>query len=86
MTSTSSLHWKELVDGEAHVDRLTQSLLSKAFRGELVPTEHALAIAEGSEYESASDLLNRILSTNGTISRRALAPGCQLGRKRQTGR
>lgn len=44
----------------AHVDRLTQSLLSKAFRGELVPTEHSLAIAEGRDYESASDLLKRI--------------------------
>jgi type I restriction enzyme S subunit len=46
-----------------HVDRLTQSVLSKAFRGELVPTEHALATAAGRPYEPASALLERIKST-----------------------
>lgn len=49
-----------LKQAEAHVDRLTQSLLAKAFRGELVPTEHALATAEGRNYESASELLAHI--------------------------
>ena len=49
-----------LRQAQAHVDRLTQSLLSKAFRGELVPTEHALATAEGRSYESATELLARI--------------------------
>ncbi|TXT25216.1 MAG: hypothetical protein FD138_2979 [Planctomycetota bacterium] len=33
-----------LRQAQAHVDRLTQSLLRKAFRGELVPTEHTLAV------------------------------------------
>jgi type I restriction enzyme S subunit len=42
------------------VDRLTQSVLSKAFRGELVPTEAELAQREGREYEPASVLLERI--------------------------
>jgi len=32
----------------------------KAFRGELVPTEHALAEREGREYETAEELLFRI--------------------------
>ena len=41
----------------AHVDKLTASLLSKAFRGELVPTEAEFAEREGREYESASALL-----------------------------
>lgn len=47
---------------QSHVDRLTQSLLRKAFRGELVPTEHALATAAGRDYESAFVLLDRIQS------------------------
>jgi type I restriction enzyme S subunit len=45
---------------QSHVDRITQSLLAKAFRGELVPTEHSLASVEGRDYETASDLLERI--------------------------
>jgi type I restriction enzyme S subunit len=43
-----------------HVDRLAQAVLAKAFRGELVPTEHALAAAEGRDYETAEQLLERI--------------------------
>ena len=42
---------------QAHVNRLTQSLLAKAFRGELVPTVHALATAQGRDYEPSSALL-----------------------------
>lgn len=49
-----------LRQAQAHVDRLTQSLLAKAFRGELVPTEHALATREARTYEPASCLLDRI--------------------------
>ena len=41
-------------------DELTQSILAKAFRGELVPTEAELARREGREYEPASVLLERI--------------------------
>lgn len=41
-------------------DKLTQSILGKAFRGELVPTEAELARQEGRDYESASELLARI--------------------------
>ena len=40
--------------------KLTQSILAKAFRGELVPTEAELARREGREYEPASVLLERI--------------------------
>ena len=41
-------------------DKLTQTILAKAFRGELVPTEAELARREGRSYESASELLARI--------------------------
>jgi type I restriction enzyme, S subunit len=42
------------------VDALTQSILAKAFRGELVPTEAELAESEGRPFESAEQLLDRI--------------------------
>lgn len=41
-------------------EKLTQAILAKAFRGELVPTEAELARREGREYEAASMLLERI--------------------------
>jgi type I restriction enzyme, S subunit len=46
----------------ARAEKLRQSILAKAFRGELVPTEAELARREGREYESASALLTRISS------------------------
>jgi type I restriction enzyme S subunit len=45
---------------KAHVDRLAQSILARAFRGELVTTEAELARQEGRDYEPASALLERI--------------------------
>lgn len=45
---------------KAHVDKLTQSILARAFRGELVTTEAELARREGRDYEPASVLLERI--------------------------
>ena len=47
----------------ARADKLIQSTLAKAFRGELVPTEHSLAEAGGRAHESAVDLLARITKT-----------------------
>lgn len=44
------------------VDSLTQSILARAFRGELVPTEADLAAREGRDYESAAQLLQHIQS------------------------
>lgn len=44
----------------AYVDKITQSILAKAFRGELVPTEAALAKTEGRTYETAEQLVARI--------------------------
>ncbi|HET6573466.1 MAG TPA: hypothetical protein VFG68_07680, partial [Fimbriiglobus sp.] len=45
------------------VESLTQAILAKAFRGELVPTEAALARREGRGYEPASELLARVRAT-----------------------
>ena len=42
------------------MEKITQAILAKAFRGELVPTEAELARQEGRSYEPASALLERI--------------------------
>lgn len=46
--------------GQKRVDSITQAILAKAFRGELVPTEAELAKAEGRSFESAEELLEGI--------------------------
>jgi type I restriction enzyme S subunit len=51
---------------QQQVDHLPQSILAKAFRGELVPTEAELAEREGRSYESAEQLLQRIKYSRGT--------------------
>ena len=43
-----------------HAEKLTQAILAKAFRGDLVPTEAELARPEGRSYEPASALLAKI--------------------------
>lgn len=43
-------------------DALTQAILARAFRGELVETEAQLARREGRDYEPASELLTRLPS------------------------
>jgi type I restriction enzyme S subunit len=52
--------------GQKRVDSITQAILAKAFRGELVPTEAELAKVEGRSFESAEELLARI-KRNGQI-------------------
>jgi type I restriction enzyme, S subunit len=44
----------------ARADKLTQAILAKAFKGELVTTEAELARREGRSYEPASALLERV--------------------------
>lgn len=61
------LRFADAVDGRvatalAQADRLSQAVLDKAFRGELVPTEAELARLEGRSYEPAWALLGRIKS------------------------
>jgi type I restriction enzyme S subunit len=51
---------KRVAAATQRADKLTQAILAKAFRGELVPTEAELARAEGRDYEPASALLERI--------------------------
>lgn len=53
---------------KARAGKLPQAILSKAFSGELVPTEAELARIEGREYETASDLLARISTGTSTDS------------------
>ncbi len=60
-------------------DKLTQAILAKAFRGELVPTEAELARQEGRDYEPASALLGRIKSER----EKAAASTNGAGRKRR---
>ena len=49
-----------LMSSMTRAEKLTQAILAKAFRGELVPTEAELARAERRPYEPASALLDRI--------------------------
>jgi type I restriction enzyme S subunit len=53
---------KRVAAASARAEKLTQAILAKAFRGELVPTEAELARREGCDYEPASALLERIRS------------------------
>lgn len=48
--------------------RIPQAILSKAFSGELVPTEADLARAEGREYEPASVMIDRILGAGAHLA------------------
>jgi type I restriction enzyme S subunit len=51
---------KRIAAATARAEKLTQAVLAKAFRGELVPTEADLALRESRSYEPASVLLERI--------------------------
>jgi hypothetical protein len=68
---------------------LTQAILAKAFRGELVPTEADLARREGRSYEPASAVLARIRSercvtlTQSQTSRKNGKPGPRGSANRQ---
>ena len=53
---------KRVASATTRAEKLTQAILAKAFRGELVPTEAELARRERRSYEPASDLLARIKS------------------------
>jgi type I restriction enzyme S subunit len=53
---------KRVAAASARAEKLTQAILGKAFRGELVATEAEIARREGRSYETASELLARIKS------------------------
>jgi type I restriction enzyme S subunit len=76
---------KRVAAASARAEHLTQAVLAKAFRGELVPTEAELASREGRDYEAASVLLERIKA--GRESRSSAKPhqakaGHPRGRRR----
>jgi type I restriction enzyme S subunit len=54
----------------ARAERLTQSILRKAVKGELVLTEAELARKEGRAYEPASALLERVRARPTQVERR----------------
>lgn len=64
------------------VDSLTQSILAKAFRGELVPTEAELATREGRSFESAEELLGKIKRQEMTTEQDGSQQPSGRGRKR----
>jgi type I restriction enzyme, S subunit len=61
-------------------EKLTQAILSKAFRGELVPTEAELARREGRQYETASVLLGRVQSERSVKTKPAPPPRANKSR------
>jgi type I restriction enzyme S subunit len=65
-------------------EKLTQAILAKAFRGELVPTEAELARREGRDYEPASVLLARIKAERERSTQ--MGDGMGVRRRRRKGR
>jgi type I restriction enzyme S subunit len=67
---------KRVEAATARAEKLTQAILAKAFRGELVPTEAEVVRREGRTYEPASVLLDRIRTErtedNGAPRRRSV--------------
>jgi type I restriction enzyme, S subunit len=63
-------------------DKLSQAILAKAFRGELVPTEAELGRREGRDYEPASQLLARIKKKRGLST--PSTDGVQIRRRRSS--
>lgn len=58
---------KRVAAATVRTEKLTQAILSKAFRGELVPTEAELARREGRSYQSAFALLEKIKEETGNF-------------------
>ena len=70
--------------GAHRADRLTQAILAKAFRGELVPTEAELARREGRNFEPAAVLLSRLKEERRLLTETQPRRQTLKGRKRQT--
>jgi type I restriction enzyme S subunit len=75
---------KRVAAGAARADKLTQAILAKAFKGELVPTEAELARREGRAYEPASALLARIKASANPMA--PVATGSKSRRRRSEAR
>jgi type I restriction enzyme S subunit len=63
--------------GAVRTNKLTQAILAKAFRGELVPTEAEVARREGREYEPARAMLERMKRQGGFQAGKAGEPQTQ---------
>ena len=72
---------KRVAAASLSTEKLTQAILAKAFRGELVPTEAELARHEGLSYEPASDLLARIKSERDAKHPSQKVPGFETENK-----
>ena len=74
---------KRVAAATARAEKLTQAILAKAFRGELVPTEAELARREGRDYEPASVLLERIRAEQAKNTSGAPSPRKQRTKTRR---
>jgi type I restriction enzyme S subunit len=75
---------KRVAATSLRAEKLAQTILAKAFRGELVPTEAELARREGRAYEPASKLLERIKAGDkGGAASKAWKRGSRFDPKRQ---
>lgn len=71
---------RRLQTATTRANKLPQSILSKAFSGELVPTEAELARLEGRTYETAEELLKRVTGSGSDSSAEEKGRG-RRGRK-----
>jgi type I restriction enzyme S subunit len=67
----------------SRIEHLVPAILSKAFAGELVPTEAELARAGGRSYETAEELLARIRSPHQNPCEEAPEPSRRASRRRR---
>ena len=62
-----------LTTATTRAEKLPQSILTKAFSGELVPTEAELARAEGRSFESADEMLRRVRTEGVAVNEKSTA-------------
>lgn len=82
---------KRVAAATARAEKLPQAILSKAFSGELVPTEAELARAERRSFESAVELLARVQADRSdapgaTKRRRSTSKGATVAEPKQKNR
>jgi type I restriction enzyme, S subunit len=75
---------KRVAAATLRFERMTQAVLAKAFRGDLVPTEAELARQEGRDYEPAAVLLERIKRERSQANGAVTAPAPARRRTRRT--
>lgn len=80
--SLADLIETRLTRASAQAEKLPQAILSKAFKGELVPTEADLARAEGRSFESAEEMLGRVKIQGSGEAPRERRTGTRTGRGR----